>query len=80
MADSAASNSGRLRISLPSVGRLFMPWLGAFHRLYPGITLDIDDSDRLVDVIKEGFDAVIRSGAQATLAWPHGVWSAAAGC
>ncbi|MDR2325056.1 MAG: LysR family transcriptional regulator [Acidovorax sp.] len=58
-----ATPSGRLRISLPSVGSLFMPLLGAFQRLYPDITLDIDYSDRLVDVIEEGFDAVIRSGA-----------------
>lgn len=54
--------SGRLRISLPSIGTLFMPQLGAFKRRFPGIELDIDYSDRLVDVIEEGFDAVIRSG------------------
>jgi DNA-binding transcriptional LysR family regulator len=54
---------GKLRISLPSVGTLFMPKLGDFKRLYPEIELDIDYSDRLVDVIEEGFDAVIRTGA-----------------
>lgn len=53
---------GKLRISLPSVGTLFMPKLGEFKRSHPGIELDIDYSDRLVDVIEEGFDAVIRSG------------------
>jgi DNA-binding transcriptional LysR family regulator len=53
---------GKLRISLPSVGTLFMPKLAAFKRLYPDIELDIDYSDRLVEVIEEGFDAVIRSG------------------
>lgn len=53
---------GKLRISLPSIGTLFMPKLGAFKRLYPDIELDIDYSDRLVDVIEEGFDAVIRTG------------------
>lgn len=53
---------GKLRISLPSVGTLFMPKLAAFKRLYPEIELDIDYSDRLVDVIEEGFDAVIRTG------------------
>ena len=35
---------------------------GEFKRSHPGIELDIDYSDRLVDVIEEGFDAVIRSG------------------
>jgi DNA-binding transcriptional LysR family regulator len=53
---------GKLRISLPSVGTLFMPKLAAFKRLHPEIELDIDYSDRLVDVIEEGFDAVIRTG------------------
>ncbi|HBH6949593.1 TPA: LysR family transcriptional regulator [Serratia marcescens] len=53
---------GKLRISLPSLGTLFMPKLGDFKRRYPEIELDIDYSDRLVDVIEEGFDAVIRSG------------------
>lgn len=53
---------GKLRISLPSVGTLFMPKLAAFKRLYPDIELDIDYADRLVDVIEEGFDAVIRTG------------------
>jgi DNA-binding transcriptional LysR family regulator len=53
---------GKLRISLPSVGTLFMPKLGAFKRQYPDIELDIDYSDRLVEVIEEGFDAVIRTG------------------
>lgn len=53
---------GKLRISLPSIGTLFMPKLAAFQRYYPDISLDIDCSDRLVDVIEEGFDAVIRTG------------------
>lgn len=53
---------GKLRISLPSVGSLFMPKLAAFQRCYPDVTLDIDCSDRLVEVIEEGFDAVIRTG------------------
>lgn len=55
---------GKLRISLPSLGTHFMPRLAAFKRRYPDIELDIDYSDRLVDVIEEGFDAVIRSGVQ----------------
>lgn len=53
---------GKLRISLPSVGTLFMPKLAAFQRRYPDVALDIDCSDRLVEVIDEGFDAVIRTG------------------
>lgn len=53
---------GKLRVSLPSIGTLFMARFAQFKRLYPDIVLDIDYSDRLVDVIEEGFDAVIRTG------------------
>ena len=42
---------GKLRISLPSVGTLFMPKLVAFQRCYSAVALDIDCSDRLVDFI-----------------------------
>ncbi|MFJ4431265.1 LysR family transcriptional regulator [Pseudomonas sp. NPDC089395] len=53
---------GRLRISLPLVGMLIMPALTAFMHRYPAIELDVDFSDRLVDVIDEGFDVVMRTG------------------
>jgi DNA-binding transcriptional LysR family regulator len=53
---------GRLRVSLPLVGMLLMPVLGAFMKAYPEITLDLDFSDRLVDVIEEGFDVAMRTG------------------
>ena len=39
-----------------------MPALTAFMHRYPTIELDVDFSDRLVDVIEEGFDAVVRTG------------------
>lgn len=53
---------GKLRVSVPSVGALFMARLAEFKLRYPDIALDIDCSDRFVDVIEEGFDAVIRTG------------------
>jgi DNA-binding transcriptional LysR family regulator len=54
--------SGTLRVSLPLAGMLMMPALTAFMQAYPAIDLDLDFTDRLVDVIDEGFDAVIRAG------------------
>ena len=54
--------SGRLRISLPLVGALVMPALTAFMHRYPAVELDVDFSDRMVDVIEEGFDVVMRTG------------------
>ena len=53
---------GKLRISLPLVSSLVMPVIIQFMRAYPEIELDIDFSDRMVDVIEEGFDAVLRTG------------------
>ncbi len=53
---------GRLRISLPLVSSLVLPVLGEFMSAYPDIELDLDFTDRLVDVIEEGFDAVVRTG------------------
>lgn len=53
---------GKLRVSLPLIGMLMMPAVMAFMRAYPEIELDLDFTDRLVEVIDEGFDAVIRTG------------------
>jgi DNA-binding transcriptional LysR family regulator len=60
---SIAAPRGRLRISVPAAGhRLLMPVLPSFRQAYPEVELDIDFSDRMVDVVDEGFDMVIRSG------------------
>lgn len=56
---------GRLRVSLPLVSSLVLPILGDFMREYPEIELDLDLTDRLVDVIEEGFDVVVRIGEPA---------------
>lgn len=53
---------GKLRVSLPLVGMLMMPALCAFMHAYPEIELDLDFSDRIVDIIDEGFDVVLRAG------------------
>ncbi|WP_249583131.1 LysR family transcriptional regulator [Pseudomonas viridiflava] len=53
---------GKLRISLPLVSGLVMPALIEFMKCYPDIELDVDFSDRMVDVVEEGFDAVLRTG------------------
>ncbi len=62
LSESQQAPKGRLRISLPLVGMLVMPALTAFMRSYPAIQLDVDFSDRLVDVVEEGFDVVMRTG------------------
>ncbi|WP_207796594.1 LysR family transcriptional regulator [Sphingomonas oleivorans] len=65
LAQASQVPKGRLRISLPLVGMLLMPVLADFMRAYPDIRLDLDFTDRLVDVIEEGFDAVVRTGMPA---------------
>lgn len=56
---------GRLRISLPmATQRLLVPVLPDFLALYPEIELHLDFNDRMVDVIQEGLDVVMRSGPQ----------------
>ncbi len=60
-----ASISGRLRVDMP-VGfakKMVIPHLPTFLQQYPGIELELSSSDRLVDVIREGFDCVVRVGA-----------------
>jgi DNA-binding transcriptional LysR family regulator len=63
MSESAGSPRGRLRVSMPLLGSLLLPVLADFMVAYPEIELDLDFSDRLVDVIDEGFDVVVRTGA-----------------
>ena len=62
VANTRTTPTGTLRISLPLAGMLMMPTLTAFMQAYPASELDLDFTDRLVDVIEEGFDAVIRAG------------------
>lgn len=62
LSQATAAPRGRLRVSLPLVSSLVLPVLGGFMREYPEIELDLDFTDRLVDVIEEGFDAVVRTG------------------
>jgi DNA-binding transcriptional LysR family regulator len=63
LSHAAQTPRGKLRVSLPTIGyRFLLPVLPAFSALYPEIEVDLDFNDRLVDVIEEGFDVVIRSG------------------
>ncbi|MDF0750744.1 LysR family transcriptional regulator [Marinobacter sp. 71-i] len=53
---------GVLRVNAPvSFGiRHLAPLWGEFHALYPDVELNIDLSDRIVDIVEEGFDLAIR--------------------
>jgi LysR family transcriptional regulator for bpeEF and oprC len=62
--DVARGPKGRLRIDVPSViGRkILIPRLCDFHCRYPEIDLVIGMSDRMVDLVREAVDCVIRVG------------------
>ncbi|WP_426070399.1 LysR family transcriptional regulator [Janthinobacterium sp. DSP2-3-3] len=60
----AALPRGHLRVDVPSplAALLLVPALPRFHALYPDIVLDMGASDRIVDVIADNVDCVIRGG------------------
>lgn len=60
-----ATPTGVLRVSLPqAIGVLGLSrWLPAFRQRHPGLDLDLSCDDRLVDLIKGGFDMAIRISA-----------------
>lgn len=62
LTQSSSLAQGKLRVSLPMIAKTFLPVFAAFQHQYPNVQLDIQFTDRLVDVITEGFDVVIRSG------------------
>lgn len=62
--ESKASPRGMLRVSAPlSFGQMhLLPLLSGFARKYPELTLEVSLDDRMVDVMADGFDVVIRVG------------------
>lgn len=64
LSSASASPKGRLRVDVPSplASMILMPALPAFHARYPDIQLDMGVSDRMVDLIDENVDCVVRGG------------------
>ena len=64
LSGAAQSPRGRLRVDMPSpLARLIVvPALPGFHARYPEIQLDLGVSDRMVDIIGENVDCVVRGG------------------
>lgn len=63
-AGARAEPSGMLRLNVPlTMGKkVIVPALATLVRRYPRIALEVGFSDRYVDLIKEGLDAVVRVG------------------
>jgi DNA-binding transcriptional LysR family regulator len=56
--------TGKLRISAPVTfgTEALMPALSTYLARYPEVTVDVSLSDRVVDLVEEGFEAAIRIG------------------
>ncbi len=59
-----AEISGRLRVDLPNgiARNIIIPRLPEFLKLHPRLEIELSCTDRRVDVVREGFDCVIRVG------------------
>lgn len=56
--------SGRIRVDMPSRMARFrvIPGLGEFFARYPKLMIELGASERTVDIIREGYDCVVRVG------------------
>ncbi|HEV7855347.1 MAG TPA: LysR family transcriptional regulator [Herminiimonas sp.] len=59
-----AELSGRLRVDMPTAiaRKIVMPRLAEFIMQYPQVQIEVSSTDRRVDVVREGFDCVLRAG------------------
>ena len=64
LSSASASPKGRLRVDVPSplARMILVPALPAFHARHPEIQLDMGVSDRMVDLIGDNVDCVLRGG------------------
>lgn len=61
--DSQVSGVVRVNMSQPMARHLVIPALPAFLQRYPYLTIEISSEDRKVDLVSEGYDCVVRTGA-----------------
>ena len=56
---------GRLRVDMPigTARNLVVPRLPEFMQAHPGIEIELSSTDRRVDLVREGFDCVLRVGS-----------------
>lgn len=60
----ATNPRGLLRVDMHGnhATQIVLPRIDAFHRRYPEIELVVSSGDRLVDLVREGVDCVVRGG------------------
>jgi DNA-binding transcriptional LysR family regulator len=57
-----AKPTGLLRVTAPLSFGFLGPMLGPFLELHPAVQLEMVCTDRVVDIVEEGFDVAIRAG------------------
>lgn len=64
LSSASTTPKGRLRVDVPSpfARMIMLPALPAFHLRYPDIQLDMGVSDRMVNLIGDNVDCVLRGG------------------
>lgn len=64
LANAQALPKGRIRVDVPAAfaRQIVIPGICAFHRRYPDIQIDLGVGDRLVDLVADNVDCVIRGG------------------
>lgn len=64
LSSASTAPRGRLRVDVPSpfASHVLVPAMPEFHRRYPDIQIDMGVSDRMVDIIGENVDCVVRGG------------------
>lgn len=63
LAESATHPRGTLRVTAPAaLGRSIRPWICEFQQKHPNVSLDLNLTDRIVDILEEGYDVAIRTG------------------
>ena len=62
LSDGALAGVVRLDINGHLARKFVLPELPAFLDRYPGLTVHVSEGDRLVDLLREGVDCVVRAG------------------
>jgi DNA-binding transcriptional LysR family regulator len=62
-----AAIHGRLRVDMPvgTARDVIIPRLPELLAAYPGLEIELSSTDRFVDIVREGFDCVLRVGVKA---------------